>query len=98
MPPRTITRLRKKPGVSSGGIIQPIAMLEVAQTGEPAGGEVTRLLLAWSNGDRTALDSLTTVVYDELHRLASRYMKGERPSQTLQATALVNEAYMRLVV
>jgi RNA polymerase sigma-70 factor (ECF subfamily) len=72
-------------------------MTEVAQTGAPAGGEVTRLLLAWSNGDRSALDSLATIVYDELHRLASRYMKGERPSQTLQATALVNEAYMRLV-
>lgn len=65
--------------------------------GEPAGGEVTRLLLAWSGGDRTALDSLAAIVYDELHRLASRYLRGERPGQTLQATALVNEAYMRLV-
>jgi RNA polymerase sigma-70 factor (ECF subfamily) len=97
MPPENYHSNPQKPGGSSGGIIQPIAMLEVAQTGEPAGGEVTRLLLAWSNGDRTALDSLTTVVYDELHRLASRYMKGERPSHTMQTTALVNEAYMRLV-
>lgn len=72
-------------------------MPEVPQTGEPAGGEVTRLLLAWSHGDRRALDSLAALVYDELHRLARRYMKRERPSQTLQATALVNEAYMRLV-
>lgn len=58
---------------------------------------MTRLLLAWSGGDRTALDSLAAIVYDELHRLASRYLRGERPGQTLQATALVNEAYMRLV-
>lgn len=77
--------------------MQHIIMPEVAQTGDPAGGEVTGLLLAWSNGDRAALDSLAAIVYDELHRLASRYMKNERPSQTLQATALVNEAYMRLV-
>jgi RNA polymerase sigma-70 factor, ECF subfamily len=72
-------------------------MPEEGRTGAPAGGEVTRLLLAWSNGDRTALDSLTPIVYDELHRLARRYMRNERPCHTLQATALVNEAYMRLV-
>ena len=60
-------------------------------------GELSRLLLAWSAGDKTALDKLTPVVYQELHRLARRYMQGERAGHSLQATALVNEAYMRLV-
>src|SRR6202142_2614891 len=59
--------------------------------------EVSGLLRAWSDGNRDALDRLTPIVYDELHRLARRYMKGERPGHSLQATALVNEAYMRLV-
>src|ERR1022692_3396718 len=65
--------------------------------GTPPGGEVTEFLRAWSDGDRAALDRLTPIVYDELHRLARRYMKGERPGHSLQTTALVNEAYMRLV-
>jgi RNA polymerase sigma-70 factor, ECF subfamily len=60
-------------------------------------GEVSGLLRAWSEGDRGALDLLTPVVYDELRRLARRYMRGERPGHSLQTTALVNEAYMRLV-
>lgn len=60
-------------------------------------GEVSELLLAWGDGDRSALDKLTSIVYDELHRLAHRYMKRERPGHSLQTTALVNEAYMRLV-
>lgn len=59
--------------------------------------EVSGLLRAWSDGDRDALDRLTPIVYAELHRLARRYMRGERPGHSLQATALVNEAYMRLV-
>jgi len=54
-------------------------------------------LQAWTAGDRSVLDRLTPIVYDELHRLARRYMKGERPGHSLQTTALVNEAYMRLV-
>jgi len=58
---------------------------------------VSGLLRAWSDGDRAALDRLTPIVYAELHRLARRYMKRERPGHSLQATALVNEAYMRLV-
>jgi RNA polymerase sigma-70 factor, ECF subfamily len=66
-------------------------------TGGPAVGEVSELLRAWSNGDRAALDSLTPIVYGELHRLAGRYMRGERSGHSLQTTALVNEAYMRLV-
>src|SRR5580704_17365261 len=63
----------------------------------PANAEVSGLLRAWGNGDRAALDRLTPIVYDELHRLARRYMKGEHPGHSLQTTALVNEAYMRLV-
>jgi RNA polymerase sigma factor (TIGR02999 family) len=59
--------------------------------------EVTALLAAWNAGDRTALEKLTPFVYDELHRLAKRYMAGERTHHTLQATALVNEAYARLI-
>ena len=55
------------------------------------------LLRAWSDGDTSALERLTPFVYDELHRLARRYMRGERPGHSLQTTALVNEAYMRLV-
>jgi RNA polymerase sigma factor (TIGR02999 family) len=58
---------------------------------------VTELLLAWSAGDEAALERLAPVVYQELHRLAQRYMAGERAGHTLQTTALVNEAYLRLV-
>src|ERR1700734_3935722 len=66
-------------------------------SGEPALGDVSTLLRAWSNGDPRALARLTPIVFDELHRLARRYMKRERPDHSLQTTALVNEAYMRLV-
>jgi RNA polymerase sigma factor (TIGR02999 family) len=59
--------------------------------------DVTQLLQAWSAGEPGALDKLAPVVYRELHRLAQRYMAQERPGQTLRATALVNEAYLRLV-
>ena len=60
-------------------------------------GEVTRLLLAWRQGDRSALDRLIPLVYGELHRMAERYLRRERPGHTLQPTAIVNEAYMRLI-
>ena len=60
-------------------------------------GDVSLLLRAWSQGDQGALEKLTPIVYDELRRLARRYMRGERPGHSLQATALVNEAYTRLV-
>jgi len=59
-------------------------------------GEITRLLAEWSGGDQAALDHLVPMVYDELRRLASNYMRGERPDHLLQTTALVNEAYLRL--
>jgi RNA polymerase sigma factor (TIGR02999 family) len=62
----------------------------------PAPREVTRLLAAWSQGDRAALDTLTRLVYEEMRRLAHRYMAGQRADHTLQTTALVNEAYLRL--
>ena len=63
----------------------------------PPCGEVSGLLRAWSEGDQRALGRLTPIVYDELHRLARRYMRRERSGHSLQTTALVNEAYMRLV-
>ena len=59
--------------------------------------EITGLLKAWSNGDQSALEQLTPLVHSELHRLARRYLSKESPGHTLQATALVNEAYMRLI-
>jgi RNA polymerase sigma factor (TIGR02999 family) len=59
--------------------------------------EITRLLADWSNGDRQALEKLTPLVYDELRRLAARYLRQERSDHTLQSTALVHEAYMKLV-
>ncbi len=59
--------------------------------------EVTQLLIAWSSGDKAALDKLMPLIHQELRRLAHRYMSRERPGHTLQTTALVNEAYLRLV-
>lgn len=59
--------------------------------------QITTLLRAWSEGDTSALDRLTSLLYDELRRLARGYMRHERPGQTLQTTALINEAYLRLV-
>ena len=63
----------------------------------PSPHEVTQLLVAWSDGDEAALERLTPLVYAELHRLARRYMSNERPGHTLQTSALVNEAYLRLI-
>jgi RNA polymerase sigma factor (TIGR02999 family) len=63
----------------------------------PSSQEITQLLVAWNNGDALALERLVPLVHAELHRLAQRYMAGERPGHVLQATALVNEAYMRLI-
>jgi RNA polymerase sigma factor (TIGR02999 family) len=59
--------------------------------------EITLLLKAWGRGDSGALDRLTPLVYEQLHRMARGYMRSERPGHSLQATALVNEAYLRLV-
>jgi RNA polymerase sigma-70 factor, ECF subfamily len=72
--------------------------MQVAQTpGELDTNDISRLLRAWSDGDQNALNGLTAIVYEELRRLAHHYMERERSGHTLQTTALVNEAYMRLV-
>ena len=60
-------------------------------------GEVTQLLLEWNGGDRQALDRLVPMLYAELKRIAGHHLRSERPGHTLQSTALVNEAYLRLV-
>jgi len=62
-----------------------------------ASQEFTQLLINWRNGDKSALDKMTPVVYDELRRLARHFLAAERPDHTLQPTALVHEAYLRLV-
>src|SRR5262245_5426955 len=59
--------------------------------------EITQLLLRWSQGEQAALDQLMPIVYEELRKLASGYLRRERPDHTLQPTALINEAYLRLV-
>jgi RNA polymerase sigma-70 factor, ECF subfamily len=63
----------------------------------PVPGAATQLLVAWRGGDRQALDEMLPLVYDELHRLASSYLSAERSGHTLQPTALVHEAYLRLI-
>jgi RNA polymerase sigma factor (TIGR02999 family) len=65
--------------------------------GPTKSAEITTLLKAWNHGDASALDRLTPLIYDELRQLAHRYMRHERAGHTLQTTALVNEAYLRLV-
>lgn len=64
---------------------------------DPSTGDVTGLLASWANGDRDALDRLMPIVYDELRRLAHRELRREGPDATLATTALVHEAYLRLV-
>lgn len=66
-------------------------------TPPPAGGDVTDLLRLWSDGDTQAFDRLVPLVHDELHRMALRYLAGERSNVSLQATALVNEVCLRLL-
>jgi RNA polymerase sigma factor (TIGR02999 family) len=78
------------------GALQKAARKEQAMPA-PSAQHVTRLLQAWSQGNDAALEELLPLVHQELRRLARRYMFGERPGHTLQTTALVNEAYMRLV-
>ena len=69
----------------------------ISREPRPAGRqEVTQLLANWSHGDHAALEKLAPLVYEELRRLAHHYMEGQRPDHTLQTTALVNEAYLRL--
>jgi RNA polymerase sigma-70 factor (ECF subfamily) len=63
----------------------------------PAAGEITQLLVAWGEGQESAVETLTPLVYSELRRLAHRYVRGERPDASVNTTALVNEAYLKLV-
>jgi RNA polymerase sigma-70 factor (ECF subfamily) len=64
---------------------------------EASAHEITQLLRSWSEGEEGAIEKLMPLVYAELHRLAQRYMSDEKPGHTLQTTALVNEAYLRLI-
>lgn len=68
-----------------------------SQKASPAAGSVTQLLRAWGGGDAAALDQMVPLVYEELRRQAQRYLRRESPGHTLQTTALVHEAYLRLV-
>src|SRR4051812_34606940 len=63
----------------------------------PQSNQVTQLLLDWSRGDRDALDALMPLVYQELRKLAGAYLRSERPDHTLQPTALIHEAYLRMI-
>jgi RNA polymerase sigma factor (TIGR02999 family) len=72
-------------------------MARSAGSNEPVVDDVSALLQAWTDGDQRALARLTPIVYGELHRLAHHFLKGERAGHSLQTTALVNEAYLRLV-
>jgi RNA polymerase sigma factor (TIGR02999 family) len=65
--------------------------------GDPATHEITQLLVAWKQGDQAALEALSPLINQELHRLAKLYMAGERQGHLLQPTALVNEAWLRLI-
>lgn len=65
--------------------------------GNPSTHEITQLLVAWNRGDQAALEALSPLINQELHRLAKRYMAGERQDHLLQPTALVNEAWLRLI-
>jgi RNA polymerase sigma factor (TIGR02999 family) len=64
---------------------------------EAQSGEITQLLVAWSHGEETALETLTPIIYGELRRLARSYMRQERADHTLQSTAVVHEAFIRLI-
>lgn len=86
----------------NGDCCYPLPYLFMRKSGEkplkePAPHEITRLLKDWSGGDSTALDKLIPLVYDQLHRLAHQHMRRERAGNLLQTSALINEAYLRLV-
>jgi RNA polymerase sigma factor (TIGR02999 family) len=72
-------------------------MQRASQSGESAASDISTLLRAWSDGDQRALEGLTPIVYNELRSLAHRYLRRERAGHSLQTTALVHEAYLRLV-
>jgi len=94
----TVKRVSQELGGKSANIILEDANFEKAVGGAaPATRRVTQLLRAWKGGDQPALEQLIPLVHDELRRVARRYMRRERVDHTLQATALINEAYVRLV-
>ena len=82
--------------VYNPGCFRPVGSAQKLKM-DPSLPEVTQLLVAWGNGDQVARDQLMSVVYQELHRLAHQYMKRESPGHTLQTSALVNEAFVRLI-
>lgn len=69
----------------------------LAEMSQPESQSITQMLHKWSNGNREALEELLPLVYDELHRQAARYLRRERKDHTLQTTALINEAYLKLI-
>lgn len=87
---------------NTNGYALPVSRSQLSRSREeimadPSPHEVTQLLLDWRNGNKEALDRLTPLVYNELRRLANHYLKGERKDHTLQGTALVHEAYIKLI-
>src|SRR5258708_40267738 len=82
------------PACYTEGLERPFGMDELDR---PASGDITGLLREWNGGDELAFEQLVPLVYDELHRLAMRYLAGERKNVTLQPTALVNEVCLRLL-
>ena len=70
---------------------------EAPQNGDPLTRRITHLLKEWSDGDQEALEELTPLVYEELRQQAARYLRKERPGHSLQATALIHEAFLRLI-
>ena len=84
---------RFEPQRLCGKLLRPGELFMQAHTSK----EITQLLTAWSDGDQSALDRLAPLIHSELHRLAHHYMRRERPGHLLQTSALVNEAYVRLI-
>jgi len=83
--------------IDPGAAVQSAVIVEPTEPASIPVDEISQLLCAWSDGDQLALDELTPIVYAELRRLAHRYMRRERAGHDLQTSALVNEAYIRLV-
>ena len=86
-----------RPREGAGRIVQPARLGSCPTMNERECGEVTTLLRAWSDGEADAFDRVLPLVYEELHRMAARYLVGERSTVSLQATALVNELCLRLL-
>jgi len=94
---RRFARLNRFLRCRTGDMIRPSRETRPSNSVSTMTHEVTQLLVAWGNGDHSALDQLMPLVYDELHRLAHRHMAQERPEHTLQTSALINECFFRLI-